>query len=287
MNKIAVAVLISLLAGFAVGAFFGGEDAITTDSVESAESGALPESVGAEDRLARLEQIIAEEREARITLEDMLATLFAQIERMEGAGNPAATVRQESAERVREAVHGASAGRRDWVIRYQERRVSRMVEGGFSEDEARRILQRESAAQFKALQAEWEAERNGETFDRFAYMNSTQSILRSEVGDDVYARYLAAQGQPTAVNVTQVLSGSPGIRAGMQAGDEIVSYNGERIFSMSDLRDQTMQGDPGEEVVIEVERDGMRMQLIVPGGPIGVSGSGANVLGTCFWGGGP
>ena len=285
MNKIAVAVLISLLAGFAVGAFFGGEDAITTHSVESAESGALPESVSAEDRFARLERIIAEEREARITLEDMLATLFAQIERMEGAGNRAATVRQESAERVREAVHGTSGGTRDWVIRYQERRVSRMVEGGFSEDEARRILQQESEAQYKAMQAAWEAQRNGETLDRFASMSSTQSILRSEIGDDAYARYLEVQGQPTAVNVTQVLGGSPGTRAGMQAGDQVVSYNGERIFSMSDLRNQTMQGEPGEEVVIEIDRDGMRMQLTMPRGPIGITGNGANVRSTSWWGG--
>ena len=287
MNKIALAVVISLLAGFAVGAWMGGEAATADRSVPSTETGALPESASAEERLARLEQIIAEEREARIALEDTLAMLFEEIERLEGSGNREVADRRESVERVREAARGASAGTRDWIIRYQERRVSRMVEGGFSEDEARQILQRESAAQFKALQAEWEAERNGETFDRYASMNSTQSILRSEVGDDVYARYLAAQGQPTAVNVTQVLSGSPGIRAGMQAGDEIVRYNGERIFSMADLRDQTMQGDPGEEVVIEVERDGMRMQLIVPRGPIGVSGSGANVRDTSFWGGGP
>lgn len=285
MNKIGLAVVISLLAGFAVGAWIGGEEATTGHSVQQAETSVLPESASAEDRLARLEQIIGEEREARIALEDTLAMLFEEIERLESSGNRAVVDRRESAERVREATRGSSFGTRDWVIRYQERRVSRMVEGGFSEDEARQILQQESEAQYKAMEAAWEAQRNGETLDRFAPTNSTQSILRSEIGDDAYARYLEVQGQPTAVSVTQVLSGSPGTRAGMQAGDQVVRYNGERVFSMSDLRNQTMQGEPGEEVVIEIDRDGMRMQLTVPRGPIGITGNGANIRSTSWWGG--
>ena len=285
MNKIALAVVISLLVGFAVGARNGGEQATSTRPAESAENGPQPESATAEERLARLEQIIAEERAARITLEDTLAMLFEELERMEGTGDRAAAARQASTERVRQAARSAPPGTRDWIIRYQERRVSRLVESGFSEDEARRILQQESEAQYKAMQAAWEAQRNGETLDRFASMSSTQSILRSEIGDDAYARYLEVQGQPTAVNVTQVLGGSPGTRAGMQAGDQVVSYNGDRIFSMSDLRNQTMQGEPGEEVVIEIDRDGMRMQLTMPRGPIGITGNGANVRSTSWWGG--
>jgi hypothetical protein len=54
---------------------------------------------------------------------------------------------------------------------------------------------------------------------------------------------------------------------------------------MSDLRNQTMQGEPGEDVVIEIDRDGMRMQLTLPRGPIGITGNGANVRGTSWWGG--
>ena len=54
---------------------------------------------------------------------------------------------------------------------------------------------------------------------------------------------------------------------------------------MSDLRRQTMQGEPGQNVVIEVERDGMRIQMSVPRGPIGFSGTGARVRGMNWWGG--
>jgi membrane-associated protease RseP (regulator of RpoE activity) len=168
---------------------------------------------------------------------------------------------------------------------YTERRVTKLIEGGFSEDEARRILQQESEAAFKSMQLLWEAQRAGEDVNRFDPSVNPQVLLRDELGDAAYARYLEAQGQPTSVRVSQVLSGSPAKSAGLQPGDQLVSYNGARIFNVGDLRNLTMQGEPGEDVVIEVERDGVRMQLTVPRGPIGITGSGANVRGLNWWGG--
>ena len=156
---------------------------------------------------------------------------------------------------------------------------------GTSDEEARRALELESEASFKAMQLAWEAQRNGEAIDVMDVMSNPQSILRAEMGDDAYARYLEAQGQPTAIRITQVLGGSPGDSAGLQPGDELVSYNGERVFSVMELRNGTMQGQPGEDVVIEIERDGVRMQLTLPRGPIGITGSGANIRGMSWWGG--
>ena len=291
MNKVALGVVISLLAGFAVGAWFGGGEPATEQPVAS-RAGALPADASAEDRLLRLEQIIAEERDARIALEDTLALLFEEIERIDGSGARALVEQQARAELEAEAEREARAndrrpsrGTAEWMRNYQERRVGRMVEGGFAEDEARRILQLESEAAYKALEASWDAERQGKTLDPFATAGNPQSILRSEIGDDAYARYLEAQGQPTAVAITQVLDGSPGGSAGLLPGDEIVNYNGERVFSVADLRNLTMQGNRGEEVVIEINRDGTRMQLTVPRGPVGITGTGAAVRGTRWWGG--
>mgnify|MGYP001819778856 CR=1 FL=1 len=288
MNKIAVAVAVSLLAVIAVGAWLTAEETTVDPSTERSGDSALAEDASTEERLARLEQILDEQRKARIALEDTLAMLFEEIERLEGSGGRAVAERQAEAEQVREttaAERRASRGEAEWITRYQERRVSRMVEGGFSEDDARRILEQESAASFKAMQAAWEAQKSGEDIDPFAATNNPQSILRDEIGDDAYARYLEAQGQPTAVSITQVLSGSPGTTAGLQPGDQVVSYNGERVFSMLDLRIQTLQGEPGQDVVFEIDRDGTRMQLTVPRGPIGITGNGASVRGVSWWGG--
>ena len=289
MNKIVViAAAVSLLAGLALGAWIGGDGAGRSAAVPQGGSVALPEGASAEDRLLRLEQIISEEREARLALEDTLAILFDEIDRLDGAGVREATQRQAEIEREREARANRrreSDNEADWMRNYQERRVERMVEGGFSEDEARRVLQKESEAAYKAMQASWEAQRNGDSDALFRGGNNPQTFLRNEIGDDAYARYLEAQGQPTSIRVTQVMSGSPGSSAGLQPGDQLVSYNGERVFNVSDLRNQTLQGDPDEDVVIEVDRDGMRIQLTVPRGPIGITGSGANVRGMNWWGG--
>lgn len=287
MNRMAIAVAVSLLAGFAVGAWIVGEEPAATEPEAQTATEFLGSEAGSEERLQRLEQIIAEERDARIALEDTIAMLFEELERIEGAGDQAAAARRAEREQARTARSSESGerGSLDWVRNYQERRVTRLIEGGFSEDEARRILQQESEASFKAMKAVWEAQRNGENIDFLGLSSNPQSILRTEMGDDDYARYLEVQGQPTAVRISQVLSGSPGNDAGLQPGDQLISYDGRRLFDVGDLRRQTMQGEPGQDVVIEIDRDGVRMQLTVPRGPIGITGSGANVRNINWWGG--
>ena len=54
-----------------------------------------------------------------------------------------------------------------------------------------------------------------------------------------------------------------------QPGDQIVSYDGERVFSTSDLMQRTMAPGSGD-VVVDVVRDGVQMQVVLPRGPIGV-----------------
>jgi len=283
MKRVAPAIAVSLVAGAAVGGL------VTGGFVDGQRERPALQSGDGDERLERLEQIVNEERAARIALEDTLAMLFEEIEGLEGGG--AAGVIAQPAPREGAADVNAVPERRrprndvEWMRNYAERRVSRLVEGGFSEDEARRILKLESEASFKALQAAWEAERNGEPIDRFSQATGPQAMLRESMGDDAYARYLEAQGQPTAIRVTQVLGGSPGSRAGLQPGDELVSYNGERVFSVMDLRELTMQGEPGQDVVVEIDREGMRMQLTLPSGPIGISGAGAAIRGRGWWGG--
>jgi len=287
MNRIAIAVVVSLLAGFAVGAWVSGDDATRTANTPMLE-GELPGTEGStEERLLRLERIIAAERDARIALEDTIEMLFEGIERLEGAGDRNVAELKARAEQEN-AARESKRTRRDeaqWMRDYQERRVTRLVESGFSEGEARRILEQESEAAFQVLNSVWEAQRSGEPYDRYSDEFDPSAIMRSEMGDDAYARYLEAQGQPTAVRITQVLGGSPGKEIGLQPGDQLVSYSGNRVFSVNDLRKQSMQGNPGEDVVIEIQRDGTLIQLTLPRGPIGITGTGANVRGAVGWGG--
>ena len=283
MPKLAIAVAFALLAGLAIGTWVAG-DASRTESEGTARNDGPPEDVA--ERVLQLEQMLLEEREARIALENSLATLFEEIDTL-GIAEERAVAEQE-ARVARQETLPQEARRRDrsnWAQDYNERRIARMVEGGFTEEEARNLIERESAASYEAMRAAWEAERSGERWDPFAAWNDPQRILRESVGDAAYERYLESQGQPTSVEVTQILADSPGARVGLEPGDRISSYNGERVFSITDLRRLTMQGQPGEDAIIEVMRDGVLMQLTLPAGPIGITGTGARTRGMNWWGG--
>ena len=64
---------------------------------------------------------------------------------------------------------------------------------------------------------------------------------------------------------------APGQRAGLQVGDHITGYGGQRVFSMQQLRELTMQSEPGRSIVVDIVRDGAPMQIVVDSGPIGFS----------------
>ncbi len=290
MVRSIAAVAVSLIAGFAVAVWLLGEGSSgDVRSVPDPEAGQFDSSSPAEERLRRLERAIAEEREARVALEEQLRALLDEVERIDVDGPRVLSERQAQAEEMkRQARQDAQQRPRDistMMRNMQERRLKSLIDGGFPDDEARRILQLESAVQYQALQAAHEAQRAGESLDQQSLIDRPQALLRQQLGDSDYERYLEAQGQATAVRVTQVLDSSPGSRAGLQPGDEIVSYNGERVFTVSDLRSLTLQGTAGEDVVIEIERAGVRMQLNVQRGPVGITGTSASIRGANWWGG--
>jgi S1-C subfamily serine protease len=71
-----------------------------------------------------------------------------------------------------------------------------------------------------------------------------------------------------------VLQNSPAQAVGLQPGDEIIAYNGKRVFDIGELTGLTNALRPGETVALEIERDGQPIQFFVESGPIGISGGG-------------
>jgi hypothetical protein len=100
--------------------------------------------------------------------------------------------------------------------------------------------------------------------------NAVVSRLRDEIGEEDYATLLYATGEPNAIEVTDVLARSPAHDAGLEVGDEILRYDGARVFRPNGLRRATSAGEPGEFVSIEVMRDGRPVTLRVRRGPLGV-----------------
>ena len=87
MSRIVAAIFIALSAGIAIGAWVLGDASSTDEASHTNSVAAVTESsTPIEERLRRLEQIIADERDARIALEDQLKALVDEIERADSSG---------------------------------------------------------------------------------------------------------------------------------------------------------------------------------------------------------
>lgn len=229
----------------------------------------------AEVRIADLERALAAQVDRSRTLEARIA----ELERLRGeAGNgprtpPARAIDPERVAQVRERL-GEAGGRPDPATlreRQRERRLENLVSAGFTRERAEWIERRSEELEYQAMQAQFEAQRSGQPGQ--AGMD-VQRALRAELGDVDYERYLRGSGRPTEVQVLDVLASSAAERAGLQPGDQVVSYAGTRVFDMRELNALSREGNPGETVIMEVRRNGRIEQVPVPRGVLGMAGGG-------------
>jgi hypothetical protein len=232
-------------------------------------AGDFDNTAATEQRIRALEIAVSEERRARQLLEDELLAIYADLEVLQAA--PARPRVNAAEDQAAGAIDADPGGRSRRELRGDQAavRLTAMVEAGLAPDRADYILRRESEMRYEAMQAAFEARNAGESVDRFSPAMNPDAMLRGEIGDSDYEKYLEAQGRPTSVGVASVMASSPAERAGLQTGDEIVGYDGKRVFSSYELMQQTMTAGDGN-VVIDVVRDGVPLQIVVPRGPIGV-----------------
>jgi len=259
MKKVTVATGLGLVAGFAAAA-------IVLRTTEPVPVNDFDETAATEERIKALEIAVSEERQARQLLEDELFVLFAEIDRLEASSSE-----RDNARDARDGakVEGAQILERTRGSRSTSSERDALIAAGLAPDRVDWILRRESELQFESMQARFEA-RNSETpQDWFNASMNPETMLRAEIGDAEYEMYLEGNNRPTSVNISNVMASSPGERAGLQAGDQIVNYDGQRIFSTWELVQQTMGGGEGT-VVVDLLRDGAPIQIVLPRGPIGV-----------------
>jgi hypothetical protein len=218
--------------------------------------------------LLALEQAVSIERDARQLLQEEVLILTDELNQFRNGGIvpginvSAATETTESQSR-----------RRDFRNRNRSSDpTERLVAVGFSQIRADWILRRESEVQMESLQGRYDAQREGTLTDYYESRRGTRDVLRDELGDADYERYLEANGSSTGITISSVLESSPALLAGLHVGDEIVNYDGQRIFSVSDLTRETLQGNVGQSVTIDIVRDGVPMQVVLPRGPVGITG---------------
>ena len=280
MNRTLIAIIFSLAAGFAAGAWTAKATPPASQGASAPAGGHFDSAAPLEERIAALEAAIAGERDARLVLEEQLHGLYAEIERFDSPEMTELLRNLAENGEARERARVEQAGRRERgaaMRNFQGLRAQRLVAGGFTEERAEQILDLEDEARMEMLQAEYAARRNGETLDPWEWAAEYQAGLRGRLGDAEYEKYLAAQGGQTSVTVREVIGSSPANRAGLRPGDRILSYDGERVFGMNDLKSMAFSGDPGEDVIVDIERNGQRMQLVLPRGPLGITGNGGSM----------
>jgi membrane-associated protease RseP (regulator of RpoE activity) len=286
MGKIAA----YLLAGLVVGVGFAWWQGIGRPDVGIGGDVPVAERAPLETRLSELETELALERFERQALADELADLRASVEALPGGAGmtfDAANVREQiqglrdpgnpdnpNADRIRERFpNGVPQTREEFAAYQRQQQIDNYVEAGLTPERAQWIMSRESELEMEVLRARYEATQNNASQQEIANITAS-SMLRKELGDADYAKYLEGQGRPTSINVREVMSNSPAQTAGLQPGDEIVSYNGQRVFDVSELNTLTYETRPGTSVAMQVVRDGQTMQVVVEAGPIGISGGG-------------
>jgi len=283
MLKTVALVIAGLVAGLAVAMWLAPGASTSADDIAETNVAPLADRGVSAARLASLEDALTAETARRAELEQRVGELAAALDELQTAA-PAVPDRAVSAA-VAEAAPGEAPrarGRREGppsAEEIQRRQVDRLVAAGFPPDRADWISRRTQELRMESLQAHYDATREGRPLDPSAGFASERK-LRAELGDADYERYLTALNRPTNVNVMTVLASSPAERVGLKPGDQIVSYAGARVFDVRELNALTFEGTAGESVVVEVRRDGLPLQLVLPRGPLGITGGFAGQGGT-------
>lgn len=281
MNRQNVLVMIALGVGSAVGAVTVAKFTPEEQPVGSL-SEPLPESIVEQLNLDNVSerdpeqvaqvvesliQILDHEISERRVLEEQLSDLqteMTNLQQMLGM-----RVRSNSAVEFKAGATERAAGRE----RLSE--DERLAAAGFTPQQIEDLRRQESGVQMRGIALDDQARREGwinssRYFEERASLRDGGNSVRQNLGDDAYARYLYASGRPNGIAVTNVISTSPAELAGFQPGDIIRSYAGERIFSARRLMQLRSEGESGAPVSVEVIRDGERLRLSIPRGPMGV-----------------
>ena len=73
-------------------------------------------------------------------------------------------------------------------------------------------------------------------------------------GGDMTEDMANAYGMPTGIYVSEIQQNSPAQKAGMQAGDVIVEFDGSSVTTMENLQNKLEKKSAGTKVTIKVKR---------------------------------
>lgn len=222
-------------------------------------------------RIDALAAELARERDARRSLAAEVESLRGELARVRHAGS-ARTTLVAKADSPNHDGPGADSQKRP---RPRAVDVDALVAAGFPEATVREFKASMDQMELDRLYLRDIAAREG-WLDTPRFREESEALkldmgsTREQYGEEFYDWMLYTTGHPNRVEVGDVMTGSAAEDVGLRPGDVVVSYDGARIFSPSELRDATIAGEVGALTPVEVLRNGRSMRLMVPRGPLGV-----------------
>jgi len=254
-----------------------GSPTVASTPASNAAAEPLAQALEAEQEARR--QLASEVEMLRADIE-LIAGMLAELDYAEEGGDgeslamraerPGAQPEAASPTEARAGVEEGSVGRaegRPWFD------ADALVAAGLPPSEIQRLRARWEEYEMDKLYLQDRALRDGEQRPRMTreHRVELESEIREELGDEDYDLLLYASGQHNRVTVEDILSQSPGVRAGLAAGDTFVSYDGNPIYRPRDLRNAIIASRAGSLVWVEVRsKNGELRSLRIPSGPIGV-----------------
>ncbi|MEM7282126.1 MAG: PDZ domain-containing protein [Pseudomonadota bacterium] len=272
MSKLGIAALVGLIIGVAVAKAPWETLGETTPEVDGTRTASetLRELVSSDQDSEELDQryiqmldalaaVVDHEVSERRRLEEKLNSLTQEL----GTQTPATQVTEPT-----------RVSRVTSANRNQKPLVERLESTGMSASEALEVKSMVDEISLAQLNFEDQARRGN--WDRDARRQGRREVeqlrasLKENLGESKYDQYLFAMGQPNRLTVTDVINNSAAETAGLQPGDVVLRYGGERLYSRRDLRSVTSVGQGGETMTVEILRDGRPLQMFLPRGPLGV-----------------
>jgi hypothetical protein len=273
---ILVAVLATgILIGYAVLPRHGPEQAmpVTGDTPSLPAVPYSPLRPGEPETFAALQQQLHQTREAQERLALQLETLQLRVEGLESGQEVAAMTADRADSRKSAPVAGTEL----------RTSVQSLIDAGIPAEQAARIQGRLDEIDLQQLYLRDRATREG-WLDKPRYHKERRrhldavTELRSDIGDDAYDRMLYTLGRANRVVIRDVMVNSSAEQYGLQSGDRIIEYDGQRVFSGNELNTLVTQGNAGTMTLVQVQRDGEIHDIYLPRGPLGIRMGSARIL---------
>jgi len=281
MGRVGTIAILSIITGLVVAALVwmrfqpSREVSGSTPNVSASRPFTGQEAAPSQRDLDALRSTLEEERTARLALTERVERLQTQLEGMQSTrqasrfGRDANRAAETSLQRLG-ATPDDNVTDPQAVARFYFD-PDKLEEVGIHAAEADRLRESHDEMLMERLRLRHLSER-GEIDEE--EMSTEQAKIRdhyrTELGDEAYDLMLYAGSEPNRIGVADVMHTSPAQAAGLQPGDIILSYAGERLFAPFDLVRATIEVEPGGTVPLVVLREGEELQFSVPTGPLGV-----------------